>query len=162
MSTSKNIERLISKIIPPEDYQHRNGFSNEHLIDKLNVEERGVIENELIKRLQEKADMLMVETLSYMKSDKSLITLYELLENLDNEVSIIITASSIFDINQDLKMIEVAKTSFRGLTDKYQLIATFHYMMKFKNSEILKLIKEYTKDSDYLISYNAKQVLGAQ
>jgi hypothetical protein len=64
------MEKLINEIIPPDDYQHRNGFSDEHLIDKLNVEERKVIENELIKRLEKATDMLVVETLGYIKIEQ--------------------------------------------------------------------------------------------
>ena len=104
--------------------------------------------------------MLVVETLAYMRSDKSLPALYELLEILKEEMAKIITATSIFEINQDQKMIEIVKASFKTIKDKFQLITAFRYLVRLHDSEISKLIQEYTTNSDYLISYNAKQVLG--
>ncbi len=155
-----DINKIVSEIIPPEDYQHRNGFSNEHLIDKLSDVEKIKIETELINMLLKKTDMLVVETLAYMRSDKSLPALYELLEILKEEMAKIITATSIFEINQDQKMIEIVKASFKTIKDKFQLITAFRYLVRLHDSEISKLIQEYTTNSDYLISYNAKQVLG--
>ena len=155
-----DINKIISEIIPPDDYLHRNGFSNEQLIDKLSDEVIFKVETELITMLQKKPDMLIVETLGYMKSKKSLSVLYELLESLNDEMTKIITATSIFEINQDQKMIEKAKVSFKAIKDKFKLISAFHYLIRLQDSEISKLIQEYSTNSDYLISYNAKQALG--
>lgn len=160
MMGAMDINKIVSEIIPPDDYQHRNGFSNEHLIDKLSEEEKFKVETELINMLRKKPDMLIVETLSYMKSEKSLSVMYELLESLNNEMAKVITATSIFEINQDKTMIETAKASFKTIKDKFQLISAFHYLVRLQDSEISKLIQEYTRNSDYLISYNARQVLG--
>lgn len=160
MMETMDINKIVSEIIPPDDYQHRNGFSNEQLIDKLNDEEIFKVEKELITMLRKKPDMLIVETLGYMKSEKAIPILYELMENLNNEMAKIITATSIFEINQDQKMIEKAKASFKTIKDKFQLISAFHYLVRLQDSEILKLIQNLTTNSDYLISYNAKQALG--
>lgn len=160
MMETMDINNIVSEIIPPDDYQHRNGFSNEQLIDKLNDEEIFKVEKELITMLRKKPDMLIVETLGYMKSEKAIPILYELMENLNNEMAKIITATSIFEINQDQKMIEKAKASFKTIKDKFQLISAFHYLVRLQDSEILKLIQNLTTNSDYLISYNAKQALG--
>ena len=149
----------INKIIPPDDYQHRNGFSNDHLIDALNDDEKINLETELISMLQNKADMLIVETLGYMKSEKSLPVLHELMNSLKEGMIKIIIAVSIFEINRDQKMIETAKTSFKTIKDKFQLISAFHYLKRLQDPEISKLIQEYITNSDYLISYNAKQAL---
>lgn len=160
MMETMDINKIVSEIIPPDDYQHRNGFSNEQLIDKLNDEEIFKVEKELITMLQKKPDMLIVETLGYMKSEKAIPILYELMESLNNEMAKIIIATSIFEINQDQKMIEKAKASFKTIKDKFQLISAFHYLVRLQDSEILKLIQNLTTNSDYLISYNAKQALG--
>ena len=154
-----DINKIVSEIIPPDNFQHRNGFSNKHLIDNLSVKYKIEVENALINKLWEKSDMLIVETLGYMKSEKSLPVLYELLENINDGMAKIITAVAIFDINKDQKMVGEAKTSFKNIKDKYQLITAFHYLVKFQDSKISKLIMEYTTDPDYLISFNAKQVL---
>jgi ribosome-binding ATPase YchF (GTP1/OBG family) len=103
-----DVQKLIAEIIPPSDYQHRNGFSNNHLIDRLSEYEKNQVEDALInKLLTNNEDTLIVETLAYMKSKKSLAILNELLEkpsnNLrkieksSNEMSKIIIASSIFE-----------------------------------------------------------------
>lgn len=46
-----NIEQFIDKLIPPSDYQHRDGFSNNSLIDQLNASEKKLIEDALINKL---------------------------------------------------------------------------------------------------------------
>lgn len=155
-----DINEIIKEIIPPNDYQYREGFSNEPLIDNLGKEDKIKLEKELINMLQDKSDMLIVESLAYLKSRKSLPILYELLSASDIVATKIILASSIFQINYDNKMIEIAKSSFKKITDKYELIPAFYYLIKFHDSEIYDLIQEYTQDTDYLISYNARQVLG--
>lgn len=160
MMEAMDINKIISEIIPLDDYQHRNGFSNVHLIYNLSNEERFNVETELITMVQKKPDMLIVETLGYMKSEKSLPVLYELLENVNDEMEKIIISTSIFEINQDQKMLEKAKASFKTIKDKFQLISAFHYLIRLQDPEITKLIQEYTTNSDYLISYNAKQVFG--
>lgn len=159
MSTKIEITELMSKIIPRDDYQHRNGFSNRHLIDKLSNSERSEVEAELIKILHEKNDMLVVETLGYMKSKKSLTTLYDLLRDLNDGMAKLITADAIFQINEDYNMIEEAKSAFMKLKDRYQIISAFYYLVKFSNSSTIELIKNYTIASDHLISYNAKKAL---
>lgn len=155
-----DIDKIILEIIPPNDYQHRNGFSNNHLIDKLNDDEKLEVEKELISRLRQKTDMLIVETLAYMKSMQSLPILYSLLEKLKGGMEEIIVSVSIFEINRDKEMIEVAKGSFRQLTDTYQLIPAFYYLIKLNTPEVKKLIMNYVNHSEYLVSHNAKQALG--
>lgn len=156
-----HINKIVSEIIPQDDYEHRNGFSNEHLVDKLSGEVKSKVESELIDMLQEKPDMLVVETLAYMKSTKSLPILYQLLESMnDEEMSKIITAVSIFQIDRDKKMLEIAKASFKKIKGRFQLISAFHYLKRLQNPEVSKLIQPYVIDPDYLISYNAKQALG--
>lgn len=155
-----SFEKIINKIIPPDDYQHRNGFSNKALIDGLNNHEKVELEAVLIEKLKEKFDMLIVESLSYMKSQKALPILYEGLNNQQEKMAKIITAVSIFEINSDPEMIVVAKNIFKSILDKYELIIAFHYLIRFRDKEIISIIQEYSKNSDYLIAYNAKVALG--
>jgi hypothetical protein len=51
IGTMLNIEQFIDKLIPPSDYQHRDGFSNNSLIDQLNASEKKLIEDALINKL---------------------------------------------------------------------------------------------------------------
>lgn len=161
-----DINKIISDIIPPDDYKHRNGFSNEKLIDKLSDDEIFKVETELIMMLQKKPDMLIVETLGYMKSEKSLPVLYELLKKSTEGMSKLILASSVYRINKDKELVEIAIASFKEIAEikdayyVYRIIPTFYYLVRFQESEITRLIEEYSKHPEYLISYNAKQVLG--
>lgn len=161
-----NIEKLIDKIIPPSDYQHRNGFSNIHVIDLLNVHEKKLVEDALINMLMTKTDdTLIVETLAYLKSVQSLPILYKFLENCSDSMAKLIVATSIFEINKDDNMIDVAIRSFKHLDNNtdayyaYKLISAFYYLIKFDNLEANRIIEEYINHKEYLISYNAKQAL---
>jgi len=164
MNISRDLEKLINEIIPPDDYQHRNGFSNTRIIDKLNNQERTLVEENLISMLSDKTDILIVETLAYLRSQKSLSILYTLLDKNIGTSSIII-AASIFQINKDNQMLEIAIKAFKGLEKTkdaysvYKLIPMFYYLRKFKNEATNAIINEYTNHSDYLLSCNAKQAL---
>ena len=166
MNVSKDIERLINEIIPPDDYQHRNGFSNTHIIDKLNNQERNLVEDVLIGMLSDKTDILIVETLAYLQSIKSLPILYTLFDKKIEESAKIIIAASIFQINKDNQMLEIAINAFKDLEKLkdayyvYRLLPMFYYLREFKNETTDAIIKEYVNHSEYLLSSNAKQVLG--
>ena len=160
-----NIDKLVADIIPPDDYQHRNGFSNTHIIDKLNNQERALVEEILMNKLLDKADMLIVETLAYLKSQKSLPILYTLLDKNLGESATIIIAEAIFSINNDNKMPGIAISAFKELEKikdayfVYRLLPMFYYLRRFRSEATDAIIREYIGHSDYLLSYNAKQAL---
>jgi len=166
-----DIDKLVNEVIPPCDYQHRNGFNNKPIIDKLSENEKLLLENVLIQKLKSEIekdiDTLIVETLAYLKSRQALPTLYHLLEISDIDEVKLEIAAHIFEVNQDEKMVEIAIDCFNKIakrTDAYHVYAVsgaFNYLTKFKNEKIKKLIKEYSSHPDYLISYNAKKALGA-
>jgi hypothetical protein len=162
------IKKLIDEIIPyPADYSHRNGFSNDHIIDKLTAKERNEVENALIDKLNKHPeDLLIVETLAYLKSASSIPALRKLLENSSLDMEKLIIASSIFEINHDNSMIDIAIHAFRQLDNKqdscyvYKLTSAFYHLAKFNTPSVAKIIKEYTDHKEYLVSYNAKRALG--
>lgn len=160
MNKDVRIEKLLVSIIPPDDYLHRNGFSNAHIIDKLDERQRVLIEDVLLNELSNKHDMLIVETLAYMKSSKSVPILTDLLEKCSDAMCQIIVASSIFEINHDNKMISISSNAFENLDSVYQKISAFYYLKKINSKITDGIIEEYTTHSDYLLSYNAKRVLG--
>lgn len=160
---------IINLIIPPRDYSHREGFSNKHLIDKLDLEERISVENKLIKMLEEQseidADMLIIETLSYMKSQRAIPILSDLLSKCTDDFKKIIIASSIYIINNDQAMVESAVEAFLNLEkdldshSAYDLVPAFNYLNKFKSDKTNRLLRKYVNNDDYLISSNAKRIL---
>ena len=164
-----DIEKLIKEIIPPSDYAHRNGFNNTPLIDKLSSNERMQVEDALIYKLifesKEEIDTLIIETLVYLKSQKSLQVLQNLLTESNDCIIKLIIATSIFEINEDINMIDIAINCFKEIEkDKgpyyvYILSDAFYYLSKFKNSKANGIIKEYVNHKEYLIAYNAKQAL---
>ena len=153
------VKKLLSDIIPPNDHQHRNGFSNLHIIDKLNQQERDLVEDALIKKVISNSDMLIVETLGYMKPYKSLPVLIELLKQTSDPISKIIISTAIFEINHDDAMIKTGADAFRKLNSIYQKIEGFYYLKKFQNTTTDEMIREYISSTDYLLSYNAKRAL---
>src|ERR1051326_5399460 len=151
-----NLEQLIDKIIPPADYLNRKDFSNTDIIDQLNDNEKKLIEDILIERLLDTTDdMLIIDTLAYLKSEKSLPILYNFLKNDSDSMFKLVVATSIFEINRDQDMINVAVDSFKKLkNDKdayrtFKLIPAFYYLAKFKFGTTNKLIEEYTEDKEH-------------
>ncbi len=159
----RDINQLLKEIIPPDDYQHRNGFGNEHIILSLAETEKIEIEKILIEMLKKKDDTLIGETLAIMKSKNSLQALKERLELTKNSSVKIIWASFINEIKGgDEEMKNIALNEFENVTEKYTLISTFHYLSSFQDSRIKEKILSYINHKDYLIAYNARTSLGIE
>ena len=156
-----DIQDKLNRIIPPSEYKFRNGFSNHLLIDELNDKEKNEIENLLIKKLQDGSeDSLIFETLSYLNSKNAVSLMLKSLENCQNALQQIKIAISIYKINHDNKMVDFVSKAFNKLNNEYDLISSFSYLEEFKDRNINELIEKYTHNSDFLIAYNAKRVLG--
>lgn len=163
------IKKLLKEIIPPADYEHRNGFTNTQEIDRLKGLERAEVEKALIEMLETQPiaqlDDLIVDTLAYMKSELSLPLLYDLLKKSISEEMRIRIAVAIFQIRSDAKMIPIAMESFKTLVNKQdayystRLIGAFYYLAIFKDPEVNKMINEYTSHSNMLVAFNAKRAL---
>ncbi len=155
----RDLSKLVEKIIPyPANRENRDGFNNEPLIDNLTTDERDQVENLLIDKLSiEPGDLLIVETLGYMKSKKSIDILNSLLTLEREPGNKIIIASSIYQIDPNEKLIDIALTAGSSLTNWYDLVPIFYYLTKFKNKRTQDFISQFTDHKDYLVSYNAKQ-----
>jgi len=164
-----DIDKLVNEVIPPRDYQHRNGYNNIPIIDELKENEKQLLEKALIQKLQSEAekeiDTLIVDTLSYLKSVGSLQVLKNLLEVSNDIVIRLRIATVIFEISQDAEMVDIAVSLVKEMDNKkdayyvYKLTSAFYYLAKFKNEKTEQLLKEYSSHPEYLISYNAKQAL---
>lgn len=156
-----NIREKLREIIPPNDYTHRRDFSNKSLIDNLSDAEKKEIEDSLIGALSDfLVDILVMETLAYMKCERAIPAMKNTLPICDNKVQKLIIAAAIFEINKDPEMIDTAIKSFKEIHDSYGLISSFYPLMKFNDDHINNMIRKYTTDRDYLVSYNAKRALG--
>lgn len=156
----QDIEKLLLEIIPPSDYQHRNGFSNEHIILSLDTDEKKLIEKRLINMLESSEDILIGETLAILKSNDSLPLLRIKLNSTNKANLKIIWASYIYEISQDVEMKSIALKEFDNVSEKYTRISLFHYLSKFNDTRIKEKVKNYINDEDYLIAYNARTSLG--
>lgn len=156
-----DIKNKLEKIIPPNDFQHRYEFSNQHMIDELDSIEKKEIEDLLIKKLyDDPRDTLIIETLSYMESEKAIPAMRISLENCTISLQKIIIAVSIYKINHENNMIDVAIDAFKQLYDRMDFIIVFAYLKEFNNGRINDIIKRYVDNPDFLISHNAKRALG--
>jgi hypothetical protein len=156
-----DIKNKLEKIIPPDDFQHRYEFSNQHMIDELDIHEKKEIEDLLIKKLYlHPGDTLIIETLSYMRSEKAIPAMRISLENCEIPIQKIIISVSIYKINNENKMIDIAIDAFKQLYNKWDLVIVFSYLKGFNDRRINDLIKEYIDNPDFLISHNAKRALG--
>ena len=156
-----DIDKLIEEIIPPADYQHRNGFSNENIILSLSEQEKLEVEDRLIKMLANSDDELIGETLVILKSKKALPVLNNKLSKAEKPNLRIIWASYINQIeNGNDQMKNVAFEEFKKVSEKYTLIEAFYYASRFNDSRINSEIKKFINNKDYLIAYNARKCLG--
>ena len=157
----QNISDKIKELIPPSDYQQRNGFSNEHLIDKLSKDQKTAVEAELLQMFELSDDSLIGETLTYLNSSKAIPLIESKLNISQDSTSKIHWASMINTLKKgDQKMKDIAFHEFSKLSDKYQLIGAFHTLTSFNDQRINKRISSYANDPEYLIAYNARTAIG--
>ena len=157
----------INKIIPPADRDHREGFSNEHLVNELTSEEKLELEDILIQMLsaRKEVDTLITETLAYLKSEKAIPEMIQASTRCDSEICRLSVYSSIFVINEDSSLVELAVSCFKKIEKKilfrnYLLIDAFYYLSIYNTAKTSKLIEPYINHKDFLVSYNAKRSLG--
>ncbi len=157
----KNIDQLIKELIPPADYQHRNGFSNKHMVLKLKEAEKTEVEQKLIEMLETEDDDLIGETLVILKSTSSIPTLRKRLGLSEGPPRKIMWASYINEIkNGDEEMKEIALNEIDKIVDNFSLISVFHYLAQFRDSKINDKINNYINHEDFLVAVNARKVLG--
>ncbi|MCF7559212.1 hypothetical protein L3X39_01075 [Sabulilitoribacter multivorans] len=157
----RNIEHLLKELIPPSNYQNRNGFSNEHIVLSLTEKEKTEVERNLIEMLEKKEDDLIGETLTIMKSTDSLPTLRKRLNLSKSPTMKIIWASYINEIKSgDEEMKKIALTEFDNVSEKYSRIGIFHHLAGFSDSRINDKIRNFINHEDYLTAYNARTSLG--
>lgn len=165
-----DINKLVNEVIPPSDYQHRNGFNNIPIIDGLTENNKHLLEKALIQKLQSEAkleiDILIIDTLAYLKFVTSLPILKKLLGVCNDIVAKLRVATAIFEINKDTEMINIAISIVKEMDNKkdayyvYKLASAFYCLARFKNEKTNQLIEKYTSHPEFLVSYNAKQALG--
>lgn len=164
-----NIQDLIDEIIPPQDFEHRNGFNNIPFIDRLEERTKNVVEEALIVKLADQSaddlDPLLIDTLGYVKSHSSIPILSEFLTNCSDNKMRIILAATIFEICGDEDVIPVAIEALQQINSTKSpyrvsnLTSSFYYLAKFNLDEINNLIKRFIDNEDFLIAYNAKRAL---
>lgn len=154
-------DELLKQIIPLAKYEYREGFSNHKIVDTLNEIERADIESKLINLLQssKEVDNLIVDTLAYMKSKNSLVTLKSLIKKQLPVIETLSIACAIYEIDNDESMIDLAIKNFEKITDNYTIMASFYYLFKFNNDRLDNIIKKFLNHKDYLVSYNAKRFI---
>ena len=159
--TKMDIKSKLERLIPPDDFQHRWEFSNHHLVDELDDDEKKEIEDMLIEKLHiDTGDLLIIDTLSYLNSEKATPAMRNSLEICDNKLQKIIIAASIYKITHDNATVDIAIDAFKQLHGKWDLVSVFSYLKVFEDSRINDMIKAYIDNPDFLISHNAKRALG--
>lgn len=154
-----DISKIYNKIIPPDDWQSRNGFSNVAIIDGLTDEKKKEVEARLLLDLESRFDILIVETLVYLKCLKLIPFLMLKLAEVKSPEIRVQLSYYIFKLNGDEQMVAKAAESFRLVKNKYALLSIFYFLAAFKRENLNDIIREYTKHKDFLISYNAKNAL---
>lgn len=155
-----NVKKIYKKIIPPDDYEHRRDFYNEDLIDNLTIEKRVMIENMLMEDLKSRHDLLVIETLVYLKSVKSIEIIEKRLVETKEPFDKIIIAWCLFDLDKDKgRMVEIAYDNFLSITNVYAKTRLFYYLAKFNQPKLNTLLKSYVDNKNFLLANNSKRAL---
>jgi len=159
-----DISELYAKIIPPLDYQHRNGVTTHHLIDQLSDDEKKEVEKKLIENvtiIPRGVDDLIVDNLVHLKAKESVPALRSMLDKVEDHDKIMI-AWAIYAIDQDNSMVQIAINSIRNIQNPYTLLHLFSYLAKFKLPETDEELRKHLTHKNEFVRYNASRYLGLE
>ncbi len=129
MLNNMNLEELYRRIIPPDDYQHRKDFHNEEILDRLDEKQKLAIEKMLIRDLMKKCDVLIIESLAYLKSKQSINVIENHLKESKDPHDKIIIAWCLYSLDKDReKMVDIAHRSFLLIENNYTKTYLFYYL----------------------------------
>jgi|GEM_PF-4662276 len=157
-----NIDDIVKILIPPSVREYRDGASIKYsVIDKLTLEEKEGVTNRLIELLHEKQspDDFIVDTLVYLKVEKALPILKELLEKEKGKVLKIMLIMAIFYISNDQSMIELALDTAKKTKDKLDFANVLRKISRFNSQKINNYIQSFTNHPDGLIAKSAQSAL---
>lgn len=155
-----DLKELYKKIIPINDYENRRDFSNEDLIDNLDSREKVLIEKMLIEDLISRHDLLVIETLAYIKSEKSVKIIKKKLKEVKEPFDKIIIAWCLYKLDKDKNtMVNIAYDNFLLINDDYDKTLLFYYLGKFNENKLNLLLESYTNNKNILLSHNSKIAL---
>lgn len=161
LSSVRNIDKLIEKIVPPSDHKHRNGFSSEPIILSLRDNEKIEVEKRLLEMMETSNDTFIGDALVILKSKDAVPLFYEKMKSETEPVGKIIWASYINEIQgYDDEIKNLVLEEFGKVNYKYSLIPAFHYVASFNDSDMNNCIRKYINNEDYLIACNARKALG--
>lgn len=161
LSTVRNIDKLIEKIVPPSDHQHRNGFSSEPIILSLRDNEKILVEKRLLEMLKTSNDNFIGDALVILKSKDAVPLFYEKMKSETEPSQKIIWADYINKIQgYDDEIKNLVLEEFDKITYKYSLGITFYSLARFNDDDMNNRIREHIDNDDYFIACNARKALG--
>lgn len=156
----RNIDELIATIIPPNDYQHRNGFSCVPVIASLSDDERPLVEQKLLEMLEKSSDTLIGEALVSLGCTDAAGLFYRKISTETTPMQKIIWASYINQLKgYDDELKTLVLQEFDKVSDTYSILPAFHLLARFGDADIDDRIRQYTDSKEYLIAYNARKAL---
>lgn len=154
-----DLARIIETLIPNKKVRQGDLIVNTQKIDSLAEDLRLDVELELLNKVKEEEDLLILETLVYMNSE-GVISILEDMINESSSIDSIIYISLLFRLGHgSVKLENTAYNNFLKVKDKYSLISLFYYLTDINSPKINDKIKEYTKSRDVLLSHNSKKAL---
>ena len=154
---SDNLEIFRKDFLNAYSWPQRKDGVPLYLLDNLTKDELKVAESELI-RAANIGDNWHIEGLGHIRSTKSLKKLYKLLGESSNGMKATI-AHSIFQICEDIEMIEIVLSETAKITSVYELIDIVYMLSDFKDERTDTLLKEFCNHKEYLVAYNAKRAI---
>lgn len=158
LTMSKYLQQFRDDFLNANTWGQRKDGVPLDLLDKLSEAELKIAENELIGKLS-LGDDWPIQGLGHIGSQKALPLLYELLSKSQKTMRVTI-AHSIFQIKQDRAMIEIVLEEMPKLEHWTEIIHLLYLLPTFQDERINTLLDNYRKHNDYLVAYNATQVMG--
>lgn len=156
--SSNKLEIFRRQFLNADSWAQRKEGVPIDLLESLSNEELEIAENELIENLTLKDDW-PIHGVGYIKSEKALPKLYDLLEKSEKGMKISI-AHSIFQISDNKEMIDVVLIEMPKLKHWTEIIHILYLLPTFKDKRTDSMLNDYREHKDYLVAYNATQAMG--
>jgi hypothetical protein len=155
------MKELIKQIIPPKTRECREGFSNKMLIDQLSEDDRYNIKKELIALLiaSEDTDLLVVETLVYLRCQEALRYFHLMLSKNPSPITFFGLALAIYQLSNDDNVINIMENKMLGLTEQYQIVTGLNYLAQIRDSRVVQILNRYANSDSTIVAGVAKSHL---
>lgn len=155
------MKQQLEQIIPPPTREAREGFSNQSIIDSLSLQEKSVLEAQLLNLLKNslEVDTLVVDTLVYMGSSGAVPLIEKKLKTESNSFIFFSLGLSLYKLSGNEVVVGEMVRRLKTLTSKFEIISGLNCLAATRSKKAILAIQEFSNHPSSTVAVVAKNHL---